>query len=240
MKLEKVTITGADDSTAISDLVELSAEFPFVEWGILVSKKLEGSARFPSRSWINEFCCAAREHNINVSTHICGRWVRELLVGFLDWDALPEILQVAQRVQINVHSSILPSEASTALLSKLWEQESKRFILQCHVEGNERLVSNLQTFGVSVAALFDASGGLGKCPEKWPAPHFSFQCGFAGGLGADNILTELEHIDGVCPPDYLTWVDMERRVRLPDDSALAMALVRSVLVQTKSSKWLLV
>lgn len=51
--LERVTITGADDSTDISQLVELSQEFPFVEWGILVSRRSEGGPRFPSREWID-------------------------------------------------------------------------------------------------------------------------------------------------------------------------------------------
>jgi hypothetical protein len=33
MNLHTVTITGADDSTDINELVALSAVFPFVEWG---------------------------------------------------------------------------------------------------------------------------------------------------------------------------------------------------------------
>ena len=31
--LDRVTITGADDSVRPTDLLELSREFPFVEWG---------------------------------------------------------------------------------------------------------------------------------------------------------------------------------------------------------------
>jgi hypothetical protein len=45
--LERVTITGADDSTSIDEMLALSRRFPFVEWGILVSKRHEGSYRFP-------------------------------------------------------------------------------------------------------------------------------------------------------------------------------------------------
>jgi hypothetical protein len=37
MILDRVTITGADDDVDIGDLVDLSARYPFVEWGILSS-----------------------------------------------------------------------------------------------------------------------------------------------------------------------------------------------------------
>jgi len=39
MKINKITITGADDRTKISDLVQLQKDYPFVEWGILFSKE---------------------------------------------------------------------------------------------------------------------------------------------------------------------------------------------------------
>ena len=35
-----VTITGADDSIQPSQLLDLQKEFPFVEWGILLSRNL--------------------------------------------------------------------------------------------------------------------------------------------------------------------------------------------------------
>ena len=49
--LTRVTITGADDAVDPGALVALSAEFPFVEWGILFSKSREGEARYPSAEW---------------------------------------------------------------------------------------------------------------------------------------------------------------------------------------------
>ncbi|MHB1675039.1 MAG: hypothetical protein ACYCSP_12405 [Acidobacteriaceae bacterium] len=51
MKLETVTITGADDSTDIVELAELSEEFPFVEWGILISARArKADFAFPQRN----------------------------------------------------------------------------------------------------------------------------------------------------------------------------------------------
>ena len=37
MILDRVTITGADDSIHVEQLAELSQAYPYVEWGILVS-----------------------------------------------------------------------------------------------------------------------------------------------------------------------------------------------------------
>ena len=48
----KVTVTGADDSVDVDGLIDLSKEFPFVEFGILLSKSSAGSARFPSGLWL--------------------------------------------------------------------------------------------------------------------------------------------------------------------------------------------
>jgi hypothetical protein len=89
--MDRVTITGADGRTPISALLDLSAEFPFVEWGILVSKRQEGGARFPGRDWSGTFARQAAEKQLAVSLHVCGSWVRDLLRGKLDWNELPEV-----------------------------------------------------------------------------------------------------------------------------------------------------
>jgi hypothetical protein len=114
MKLTRVSITGADDSVDPEYLIDLSLEFPFVEWAILVSRSQESNYRFPSRTWCRRFAALANAANltkgisINVATHVCGSWVRELLVGDLRWDDLPDVLDVSKRVQINTHSEMNP------------------------------------------------------------------------------------------------------------------------------------
>ena len=52
--LNKVTVTGADNSTHINDLIGLYKEFPFVEFGILLSLSSEGGPRFPSMDWLDD------------------------------------------------------------------------------------------------------------------------------------------------------------------------------------------
>jgi|SRR6185437_10203915 len=231
MKLTKVTITGADDKTDIQQLVDLSFRFSFVEWGILVSKAKTGSRRFPSEDWINAFTVEAAKNNLNVATHICGRWTRELIAGTLKWYDLPSCIDVCQRIQINTHA-----DARTAILTrplamaeKLLERE-KIYIFQ--LDGvNNSLPLCFPDPRIKKAGLFDLSGGAGVLPNQWLSPNDAFPCGYAGGLGPENILEQLTKIDAVCPPDYETWVDMERRVRTDDDEELDLARVTSVLEQ---------
>ena len=76
MKLHTVTITGADESTNINDLLEISSQFPFVEWGILFSpKQMEGAfPRNPSFKWIMDHIVPLKEKGLKLSAHICGAW----------------------------------------------------------------------------------------------------------------------------------------------------------------------
>jgi len=50
MNINRVTFTGVDDSTNIKDLEVISAEFPFVEFGILYSDAQSGKGgKYPSK-----------------------------------------------------------------------------------------------------------------------------------------------------------------------------------------------
>lgn len=222
MMLERVTITGADDTTSIPQLVELSQEFPFAEWGILVSRRSEGSTRFPSRDWIDEFMAVS--YGLQLSMHICGAWVRQMFVGELRWEDLPSCFPVVERIQINTHAQ---QHASTsAFTDKLAERPNVQFIFQW--DGvNDHLIYAAKACGLNVAALFDTSGGAGILPDKWVPPAHEFPCGYAGGLGPDNVVEQIRKIEAVCTKAF--WIDMERRVRTPDDSHLDMDSVRRVL-----------
>jgi len=229
MNLERVTITGADDSTNIDDLMALSHAFPFVEWGILVSPRQEGSPRFPSRDWMCRFVAAAREKaNVNISTHICGEWVRQLLVGDLSFfDSLPPVLSICKRIQINTHGEVHTS--TTGMWKSLEKFGDREFIFQWDGVNDHLAYAAGTLFKRSI--LFDTSHGAGVEPKEWkPAPDL-FRCGYAGGIGPDNVLRHLEAISRVCGKPF--WIDMERKVRTPDDSALDMNAVRRVIELSK-------
>jgi hypothetical protein len=169
---------------------------------------------------------------MNLSTHVCGRWVRQMFTGELNWLDLPDIIQICQRVQINTHAE--PHVSTTGLIKSLDGCNSiashtttpKEFIFQW--DGvNNHLTFAAHAYALKVAALFDTSGGAGVLPGEWPAPANEFWCGYAGGISPDNVVAQIEKIEQVCAKPY--WIDMERRVRTDDDSRLDMGKVRRVL-----------
>ena len=80
MKINQVTLTGADDSVRPAHLIEISREYPFVEWGLLFSKSQQGTARFPSLNWLQELNHVAEGQNLNLCAHLCGLGVRDLIM----------------------------------------------------------------------------------------------------------------------------------------------------------------
>ena len=64
--------------------------------------------------------------------------------------------------------------------------------------------------------LFDASRGCGIERSDWPVPLPGTHCGYAGGLGPDNLATQLTRIQAAAG-DYAYWIDMEGKLRTPED-----------------------
>src|SRR4051794_37954062 len=107
MKLNRVTITGADDSIRPEHLVPLTQKYPFVEWAILLSQSSEGKYRFPSLDWMKALAPIAKENNMQLAGHLCGRWVRDVCAG--SWNFIverPDLPAMFQRIQINFHAEV--------------------------------------------------------------------------------------------------------------------------------------
>lgn len=220
--LDRVTITGADDNTPIQALIDLSAEFPFVEWAILVSKKQEGGPRFPSREWCARFSAQCSIHRPNLSLHVCGEWVRRIMRGKMEWDEMPEVSYVAGRVQINTHAE---EHISTVSAFDWMAQQGRQFIIQLD-NVNDHILDVAILRGVHCAGLFDLSHGAGILPESWPkVRHRAVYHGYAGGLSPENSAEQARIIAAANPWPF--WIDMEGRVRT--NEVLDLAKVRSVL-----------
>jgi len=230
MRLDRVTITGADDSIIPNDLLKLSRQYRFVEWGILASASVgpdAGSFRFPSAPWIAELIGVARRvGNISLSLHLCGRWVRELLVGDVH---IPELLLAPefQRIQLNFHAERTPCKAPE-FFNAMLSLGKRQYIFQIDgAKGNAHLESlygeNNGDQTVDAVPLFDISGGAGILPTEWPKPQYmddDTTCcyhGYAGGLGPDNLEQQIPLI-GAAAGETPIWIDMETRVRSSDDS----------------------
>ncbi len=229
MILDRVTVTGADASVDPKDLAALTAEFPFVEWGILVSEHREGTYRFPPRAWIARLV-ERLPPTARLALHVCGGWTRDLLLGV---DAVTpalgsDLVARFQRLQVNTHAACHPMRLH-GLVATLRDRFAQQIIVQMDGTGNETLLTALRDRGVDAVPLFDTSSGAGRVPSAWPppCPAVAYQ-GYAGGLGPLNVLTELARIEQAVGSQRL-WIDMERRVRSVDDATFMVSLCTHVL-----------
>lgn len=219
MNLTRVTFTGADDNTDPQALVDLSAKYPFIEWGILISKTSAGKPRYPSFQWLDELSVFNRIHQINLSCHLCGRWLRDILTteDRYDFDQnFGPYLHIFKRMQLNTHGEKISYDKFNlvAYLFNLY----KVFIVQ--MDGvNEKLLNDLISFDISAVPLHDLSSGAGQLPSAWRKPIDDMACtGYAGGLGPQNLLEELNRMKDVVQDKFI-WIDMETHVRSNDDKS---------------------
>lgn len=208
MKVKVITFTGADDSVRAADIVAISQVFPFVEWGILLSATQEGGSRFPSLAWMNGLAELSEGLDVSLSGHLCGRWLRDLLIG--QWMFQHRRIQKAfQRMQLNFHADTLT--INKPLFHQVLRGLGKEIIFQ--VDGrNEAVYREASDAGIKAYPFFDLSHGAGVLPEGWEVPLDNQYCGYAGGLGPDNLESQLKGI-AEAAGDRTIWIDMETQVR---------------------------
>jgi hypothetical protein len=217
-----VTITGADDGVNPLDLISLSADFPFVEWGLLFSKKRTGTARYPTEEWTKKFIGAGIEKGVRVSLHLCGSNYRLLAEG--NPAAVPVAIG-ACRLQVNGYTSA----ALPGVMSVAERFQSLEFILQARKEETLQEVCRDAEKLPNASVLFDPSSGRGVEPFGWPRTPIGSRVGFAGGIKPENVETVIGDI--AAAHSFLIgdfWIDMESGVRDGDDR-FSVSRARSVL-----------
>ena len=236
MNLDRVTITGADDSIHPQELIRLSTLFPFAEWGILLSKSQVGHPRFPSFGWLRQLQ-AERTINMQLSEHICGTWVRNMMAGscLFQHDMYP-YLGMFKRLQWNFHAEHLRPQLGCVATGLLYYPNHQHIFQMDGV--NDQLLSTLRTSQeADIVPLFDTSGGAGIVPKKWPAAMPDVYCGYAGGLGPDTLEHEITRIKEVVGHATI-WIGMERRVRSDNDHQFDLQKVERCL--RIANKWVTV
>ena len=225
MELNKVTITGADESINSKELIELSKQYPFVEWGILFSKSSQGvKPRYPSLEWIENFINEIVNSgvSVNISAHICGAYMREILQGS---NTLPDVVKKFNRLQFNFkyYDSEVNEESFVKLLINDTTFFGSEIILQLRNDLNDNLFYNLEKIfssrpEVTISGLLDCSGGTGKeIDDNFPLliSRFKTYFGYAGGINPNNISSIIQKIGakGKDNQDLRYWIDMESGVR---------------------------
>lgn len=233
MALTRVTITGADDHTNPRDLCRLWERFPFVEFGILVGSS--AGERFPTQSWIRELIDARRllAPIMDLSLHVCGLHLKQIARG-LSVSLLthyPREFREFGRVQLNWHGEkqddIVGERVLTAFQS-LWVSGcDKSLIFQLDAVNDDLIFPAATEFNCE--GLFDRSHGAGLAPDAWPVVREDFDCGWAGGLGPDNLSGEILRIIEAADPERPFWIDMETKVRSDDGLRLDLDKVRRCL-----------
>lgn len=229
--ITKVTITGADDSVKPQDLVDIQKEFPFVEWGILLSRSNFNRSRYPSKDWLTELeeTKAGNFDDLTLSCHLCGAYVRELLSGNVNFvfKELGFIWNLFDRFQINTHGQPHNYEMTT-LYYFLRTFKDREFILQYDAVNTQLIEDITQLGAINVSALFDISHGAGILPEQWPKPLTYAKCGYAGGLSPTNLKSQIDLIEDIVG-DTPIWIDMETHVRSRNDREFDLKKVRECL-----------
>jgi hypothetical protein len=232
-----VTLTGADDSVDPKQLVEVWDEFDFVEWGILVGSR-SGTPRMPSDDWIRRladcFLKSASDCDMRLSLHICGKHLRAILKGqqpFADQPDFPH--HIFDRWQLNFHAEPITTEQADNVAKVLMEGPALDIVPIIQLDGvNDHVMSLCRDRGISgrrrVDGLFDQSHGAGVLPHNWNAPIPGFMCGYAGGLGPDNIETELPKISNAAAGSRF-WIDMETKLYSNGGAQFDLAKCRAVL-----------
>lgn len=167
-----VTLTGADHTDFIPDLLDISAEYPTqIELGILISQQKSGTARFPNQHTIEVFA----NSGLRLSAHICGSLADKIFAGHdIDFD-----LSGFGRVQVNLlerHATTLEIENAI----KFGQERDVKVILQCGDNYPDEPRCDW---------LLDNSFGQGKTLRSVPnMKESSAFCGISGGLSHENIL----------------------------------------------------
>lgn len=225
-----ITITGADDSVQYSDLLGLSKEYRDVEWGILVGRRERlGTPRYPSYEWMEGLTEVAGD--MRMALHLCGGMCRDYIDGKLA-DDIMAILRSMRRVQLNIHNlSRLKQPEIEGMLSR----SPKQHIFQYDPMNMLRVARAAGKGHLNVSVLYDGSGGRGIEIKTYIAPSQLLRCGYAGGLGPDNLERHMELINKVSG-DVPVWIDMETGVRSEDDRVFDLDKVRKVLEIYKKNK----
>jgi len=241
MQLTTVTLTGADDATDPSELLEISQAFPFVEWGILLHRGKAGAPRYPGLEWVRDLATLAaansspRPERPRFAAHLCGSTMSDFLQSFGDeggdesWCLEYDLTESAfnrlfSRTQINMNARRLKiTPEHLRRIMKGWHASMDGCLITQHNPANADVWRAMQAeefrHGSMIHAhqvLHDASGGRGRAPEKWDRPIAGILNGYAGGISPDTVLETINKLDSVVG-EGLAWIDMEASLRDADD-----------------------
>jgi len=214
--IRTVTVTGADDSVRPEDLVTIQKDYPFLEFGILLSSGQQGSSRFPSADWLEKLHEIWLKEKLVLSAHLCGKWVKDLCLGVPSFfEEFKTGWEMFERYQLNFQAEnhFLNEARFLAVIGKYLDKKPIIFLAG---EENDHVFFKMEVFIAQCSVLFDLSGGAGILPQSWPRVLRDFYCGYAGGLSPDNLQSEMQKIAQMTSGNEI-WIDAETWLRSGND-----------------------
>ncbi|MCZ7860839.1 hypothetical protein O9X98_05430 [Agrobacterium salinitolerans] len=206
------TFTGVDSKTDLSRVAELSALYPFLEFGVLLSRTPEDKdPRYPAFAEI-ERIVETLSGKSKLALHVCGRAVGEFVRIPEDGDYLGRDIENLVgagigRIQLNFNferAGLSLRELNGAVL-----RTGAKVITQ-HFLANSAVSEGISERNHHV--LYDASGGRGVVAAGYEKPFAGKYTGYAGGIGPENVVEAVTAIQAVIG-DNDVWIDMESRIR---------------------------
>jgi len=199
------TLTGVDEKTDFGWIAEVSARYPFVEWGVLFSHSpAEKDERYGPRTHIERFAGHAWPEGFNSALHVCGKAVESFVE---DVNGVRDVASRFGRVQLNFNLG-----RSAFGVPKLDEaiREFGGVVITQHNEANASVAQAVTAANHQV--LFDASGGRGLRAAEWPTRVNGKVYGYAGGFGPETAGDDLEGAARAAV-GLPFWIDMETKLR---------------------------
>lgn len=204
------TFTGVDSKTDLGRVAELSALYPFLEFGVLLSRTPEDKdPRYPVFAEI-ERIVGTLSGKSKLALHVCGRAVGEFVRApedYLGRDIEDLVGAGIGRIQLNFNFE--RAGLSLKELNGAVRRTGAEVITQ-HFPANSAVSEGISEPNHHV--LYDASGGRGVVAAGYGKPFAGKYTGYAGGIGPENALAAVKAIQAVIGEDDV-WIDMESRIR---------------------------
>ena len=209
--LEMVTLTGVDEQTNLTALMELAGEYPRAEFASLAGSRTgRDDPEYPGRPTLR-LLGRMGERGARTALHLCGRMARAVALEENVPDDILELCHGFGRVQVNLEAEWFGGERGNRTrngIIRLAEAvPAEKVILQHRGDWESIPIEHPK-----VDYLFDPSGGKGvDSLHVWPPPPEGRLVGYAGGIGPDNIEEALEFTGRY--PEARLWLDMQRKLR---------------------------
>lgn len=193
-----ITFTGIDIHTDLNEVINISNNNKNIEFGILFTTTPNERNRYMNLDNIKHTIEYLTLNNVKIALHVCGNGAkRAIMNNELDF------ISKLNRMQINGQQKVKDIELICNSYPYL------EIITQHNINNESLLAVKANNHSI----LIDSSGGNGISPTEWILPDTSKRIGFAGGLGLDNIQSEISKFYNL-KEEF--WIDMENKIRTND------------------------